>query len=508
MPHAPTSSIRRTLLLGFALVMLLADAGAALALFGLQRSQQHTQALAHGALPLQREAATLDGALHDLRIAQYRRMLAEEEADRQAAEADVKRAIQRAQAPLAALASAPIEAGVLQPVQTHWAEYLQGNDKAMLLTGEFGLKAMGGAYGQLFDRLSADIGRVSAGMASQADERVASAERASTALGSVLVLALLAANLGGLLVAWRLSRRISHSLTRAAEGARAVAAGDLSRPLPADGRDEIGQLLQALGDMQSGLRRLVEHVREGVHEVGHASAEIASGSLHLSERTETQANELMQTAQAISMLSEHLGHSAGTAREAATVAGTAAATARQSGQVTHQVIDTMSRISTSSRRITEIVGVIDGLAFQTNLLALNAAVEAARAGEQGRGFAVVAGEVRQLAQRSAQSAREIKALIDGSMAVIHEGERLVGEAGEAINQVVGQSDQVARLIDALCQSTLAQSEDIARLDAAVARINDGTHQNAALVEQSAAAAATLQGQGERLDQAVSVFRLG
>jgi methyl-accepting chemotaxis protein len=228
--------------------------------------------------------------------------------------------------------------------------------------------------------------------------------------------------------------------------------------------------------------------------------------MDLSNRTEQQASDLLETTQAISLLSENVGGNAASARRAAQVAGEASAVARRGGEVTARVIETMGRISASSTRIAEIVGVIDGIAFQTNILALNAAVEAARAGEQGRGFAVVASEVRSLAQRSAQSAREIKTLIAQSVEVVHQGTGLVRDAGSTMEDMLSRADEVASLIQGIFSATEAQAGDISRLDKSIARINDATHQNSALVEESAAAAASLQEQGRQLGEAIAAFK--
>jgi methyl-accepting chemotaxis protein len=365
---------------------------------------------------------------------------------------------------------------------------------------------MGGDYAKLFESLSADIDQLSAYESTRADARAAQAEATFATTSALVVGVLLVANIGGLLTAALVSARIARPLSAAAGSARAVAHGDLTQSLPPRGNDEVGQLVGALDDMQRGLRDLVGKVREGVDTMATASAEIAGGSMDLSTRTEQQAAELMVTAQAVSKLSQAVTSNAATAREATAHAHEASQVARRGGAVTQQVVETMDRINESSSRITEIVGVIDGIAFQTNILALNAAVEAARAGEQGRGFAVVAGEVRSLAQRCTQSAREIKQLIEASTQVIAQGGELVQDAGRTMGDMVSRSEAVAALVERIFAATDAQSGDIAHLDRSIARINDATHRNAALLEQSAAAAASLKDQGDRLGQAVAEFR--
>jgi methyl-accepting chemotaxis protein len=511
--HRRTFTIRGKLFAAFLAVMLMADLGGAIALVNLSRVNDGARGLATESLPRTRAAAALQAAVHDLRIAQYRVMLTDEDADRKAAEADVARTIAASQSLAGHLAAKgeasagePARAAAAQRVAEHWAAYLKGNERAMALTGEFGLKAMGGDYAKLFESLSADIDQLSAYESTRADARAAQAEATFATTSALVVGVLLVANIGGLLTAALVSARIARPLSAAAGSARAVAHGDLTQSLPPRGNDEVGQLVGALDDMQRGLRDLVGKVREGVDTMATASAEIAGGSMDLSTRTEQQAAELMVTAQAVSKLSQAVTSNAATAREATAHAHEASQVARRGGAVTQQVVETMDRINESSSRITEIVGVIDGIAFQTNILALNAAVEAARAGEQGRGFAVVAGEVRSLAQRCTQSAREIKQLIEASTQVIAQGGELVQDAGRTMGDMVSRSEAVAALVERIFAATDAQSGDIAHLDRSIARINDATHRNAALLEQSAAAAASLKDQGDRLGQAVAEFR--
>ncbi len=502
-------SIRNKMLAAFMSIMLMADLGGGIALFNLARVNEGTRALAADSMPRLRQAAVLQAAVHDLRIAQYQAMLADEDADRKAAEGDVAKAIAAAKSQVQMLSASPdaVDArAVVERVKRRWDAYLQGNEKAMQLSGEFGLKAMGGDYRKQFDGLAADLDELAAQEGRVADAQVKHAESTFVATQASVLGVLLVANVLGLIVAFVVSARIAVPLAAAARSARAVAHGDLTQHLPASSQDEVGRLTAALNDMQTGLRDLVIQVRDGVHSMGSASSEIAGGSMHLSNRTEQQASDLMETAHAISLMAANVGGNAEAARRAAQVANDASAVARRGGEVTTRVIETMGRISQSSSRISEIVGVIDGIAFQTNILALNAAVEAARAGEQGRGFAVVASEVRSLAQRSAQSAREIKSLIASSVQVVQEGTGLVRDAGSTMQDMVVRADEVTALIQGIFSATETQSTDIARLDQSIARINDVTHQNSALVEQSAAAAASLQQQGQRLGEAIAAFK--
>ena len=302
-------------------------------------------------------------------------------------------------------------------------------------------------------------------------------------------------------------RSITRSLARAATAVRAIAEGDLSQQIDARGGDEIAQLLQRVAEMQAALRQVVGEVRAGVDSVTMASSEIAHGNQDLSARTEQQASRLQQTAASMEQMTTNMQHSADSANQATNLAASASAVAARGGQVVGAVVSTMQGISDSSRRIVDIIGVIDGIAFQTNILALNAAVEAARAGEQGRGFAVVASEVRSLAQRSAQAAKEIKALIAASVEKVDGGSRLVQQAGQTMGEIVSQVGQVTELIGRISSAAAEQSGGIGSVNQAVSELDETTQQNAALVEESAAAAESLKEQAKRLSQAVAVFRL-
>jgi methyl-accepting chemotaxis protein len=311
----------------------------------------------------------------------------------------------------------------------------------------------------------------------------------------------------GVGIAWGMQRSITRPLTQAVEVAQAVAQGDLSRRIEVRSNDELGRLLQALKTANSGLSSTMAQVREAADALQTASSEIASGNADLSQRTEQQASNLQQTAASMEELNATVKNNADTARSAAQMANSASEAAARGGEVVAQVISTMQTITESSRKIAEIIGTIDGIAFQTNILALNAAVEAARAGEQGRGFAVVAGEVRTLAQRSAQAAREIKGLIGSSVESVEMGSRLVGNAGETMNDIVGRVQRVTDLIGEISSATLEQTSGIGQVNQAVSQLDQVTQQNAALVEESAAAAESLKQQAERLVGAVGVFRL-
>ncbi len=308
-------------------------------------------------------------------------------------------------------------------------------------------------------------------------------------------------------VAWLTSRSLLAPLREVELAMDRIAGGDLAAPLPAHRADELGRMIGALASMQQRLRSLVGEVRQSAESIQVASHEVATGNHDLSQRTEQTASSLQQTASSMEQLTGTVRQSADAARQANQLASSAAAVAQRGGEVVSQVVATMDGINASSRKISEIIGVIDGIAFQTNILALNAAVEAARAGEQGRGFAVVAGEVRNLAQRSAEAAREIKALIGGSVEKVDAGSRLVAAAGETMNEIVGSVRRVTDIIGEITAAATEQSQGIGEVNTAVNRLDRMTQQNAALVEQSAAAAASLKEQALRLTQVVGAFRL-
>jgi methyl-accepting chemotaxis protein len=309
------------------------------------------------------------------------------------------------------------------------------------------------------------------------------------------------------LSSFTLVRSIHRPLRRVVEVADGIAAGDLSARIEVDRNDELGDVQRALARMTESLRSLVGEVRHTADSLSVASAEIATGNQDLSQRTESAAANLQQTAGAIAQLTQTVGQSADAASQANQLASSAAAVAQRGGQVVSQVVSTMDDIHASSKKIADIIGVIDGIAFQTNILALNAAVEAARAGEQGRGFAVVAGEVRSLAQRSAEAAKEIKGLIGGSVDKVAAGSRLVQDAGQTMGEIVASVQRVTDIIGEITAAAGEQSGGIGQVHQAVGQLDRMTQQNAALVEQSAAAAESLKDQASRLAGMVSGFRL-
>jgi methyl-accepting chemotaxis protein len=334
----------------------------------------------------------------------------------------------------------------------------------------------------------------------------AAQEDARRAGAVMLAVAAVAAALGAL-VGWTVTRSITRPIKQALRLTRTVAGGDLRVRVERARRDETGQLLSALQDMAASLSRTVGSVRGNADSVATASAQIAQGNADLSQRTEEQAGNLQQTAASMEQLTGTVRQNADTARQAAQLATRAATVAGVGGEVMGRVVATMDDISLSSKKIADIIGTIDGIAFQTNILALNAAVEAARAGEQGRGFAVVAGEVRSLAQRSAEAAKEIKTLIGASVERVEAGSALVGEAGSTMGDIVTQVRRVSDLLGEISAASVEQTRGIDQIGGAVAQLDRVTQQNAALVEQSAAAADSLRTRAQQLAQSVAYFQI-
>jgi len=299
---------------------------------------------------------------------------------------------------------------------------------------------------------------------------------------------------------------VTRPLSKGVDVARGIAAGDLSQDIVVDSRNEVGELQSALHEMNQGLIRIVRQVRSGTDTIFSASRDIANGNTDLSHRTEAQASTLESTASSMQALTEAVNQTADEARRANQLAQSASEVAVRGGAVVSEVVNTMESINQSSRKIVDIIGVIDGIAFQTNILALNAAVEAARAGEQGRGFAVVASEVRSLAQRSAEAAKEIKKLIDDSVTKVDAGGTLVHQAGATMNEIVESIRHVTDIMGNIAEASSYQTEGIQRVNEAVNDMNHVTQQNAALVEEAAAAAQSLQDQAAQLEDVVSIFK--
>ncbi|MBL0085224.1 MAG: HAMP domain-containing protein [Ideonella sp.] len=340
--------------------------------------------------------------------------------------------------------------------------------------------------------------------AKRSDELQAAADRASVWVVLFGVLALAAS----IAFAWVTQRRIVVDLAAGSQAAQRVARGDLSHQPQSDASDEIGDLVRAIGSMVGQLRSTIHSVQQSSESIGNASSEIATGNLDLSQRTEETASSLQQAASSMVQLTATVRQSADAAATANQLATSAAQVAQRGGNVVAQVVSTMDEINTSSKKIADIIGVIDGIAFQTNILALNAAVEAARAGEQGRGFAVVAGEVRSLAQRSAEAAREIKALIANSVSKVEAGARQVQDAGTTMSEIVASVQRVTDVIGEISAATSEQSAGLGQVNETVSQLDQMTQRNAALVEQSAAAADSMRDEAQRMAAMVATFELG
>ncbi len=486
-------------LTGFVASQRLADAAGNIRSASQALKEQMQADMAHDALRADVLAALLAG-LHKS---------ADEE---QAIRADLKEHADAFNEALADLSKLPLEAATRQAMERLRPTLVAYVDGASGVVNQaFGDPA--GAQARLpdfmarFKALETEMEALSELIQQQAQatqaqsDQVAATARTAIAVAMLLALALL------MLVGWHNGRRIVGPIRQAVQIAETVAAGDLSSQIVVKGHDETAQLLAALQRMNEALVTVVGTVRSGSESISTGSGEIASGSVDLSQRTEQQASSLQQTAASMEEITSTVRLNADTAREAAGLAGAASDAARQGGDVVGQMVATMADIAHDSRRIADITGVIDGIAFQTNILALNAAVEAARAGEQGRGFAVVASEVRGLAQRSAQAAKEIKTLIQASGDKVDAGSRQAGDAGRAMGGMVQQVQRVTQLIAEISHSTQEQSSGVGQVSDALSALDHVTQQNAALVEESAAAASSLRQQAQRLVAAVSQFRL-
>ncbi|MDI3294005.1 methyl-accepting chemotaxis protein [Janthinobacterium tructae] len=352
--------------------------------------------------------------------------------------------------------------------------------------------------------LLADIGKTESMLLVQRSQEAAALQSRTTwvLLGGGAIAALLACMLAILL-----TRNITRPLVEAVAVAQRVAQGDLSSDIVVRSQDETGQLMAALRDMNTALVGIVGEVRGGTDTIATASAQIAVGTMDLSSRTEQQASSLEETASSMEELTAAVKQNADNALAARSLASAASAVAVKGGAVVSEVVQTMGSINDSSRKIADIIGVIDGIAFQTNILALNAAVEAARAGEQGRGFAVVATEVRNLAQRSASAAKEIKGLIDDSVEKVGAGSKLVDQAGTTMQDVVDSVQRLSAIIGEITDASEEQRLGIEQVNEAISQMDQVTQQNAALVEEAAAAANAMQDQAAQLSHAVQVFRL-
>ncbi|RZL11614.1 MAG: HAMP domain-containing protein [Rubrivivax sp.] len=382
---------------------------------------------------------------------------------------------------------------------------VQGDLASGALTAQAGVAKASAAL-SVIDGLDAHIAEIEKVLQHEAEEALAAQLQAVQITKAIFMAAVVIAVL--VVVPATLMNQVSicKPIEQAQDVARRIAQGQLHNVIDIRGHDESAELLRALAEMQTALRHLVGEVRQTAESISTASGEIASGNMDLSSRTENTASSLQHAASSMEQLTGNVRHSAQAATQANQLAGQAAQAAQRGSSIVSEVVHNMGEIDGASRRITEIIGVIDGIAFQTNILALNAAVEAARAGEQGRGFAVVASEVRSLAQRSAQAAKEIKTLISASGEKVDSGTKLVHDAGAAMQEIMSSVQHVSDIINEITTSSTEQSTGIGQINQEVNQLDQMTQQNAALVEQSAAAAASLREQAQRLTQSISAFQ--
>ncbi|MFZ5566898.1 MAG: methyl-accepting chemotaxis protein [Pseudomonadota bacterium] len=499
---------------GFIVVLCLAAAQTLYAVYGTSTLNSHSSLIADRWLPGTRHAGILGTQVSLLRAAQFQHVLTFGEDERRALEKqmdDMSGNINKELQSLAGIFSSGTEQQALGALQAGWKQYQAQQAEIVGLArqrrDEEALDILKGPALQTFGVLTTQLrtlGKIAQDGGLQAREESAAIQTSVLYgnLGALLVTIVL-----GLFIARTLNRTIAGGLSYAAQLTRKVAEGDLSARITPNTQDEIGQLLHAVRDMQNALTRLVNQVRQGSDAVSNASAEIATGNNDLSARTESQASALQQTAASMEELSSTVRQNADNARQANQLAQSASTVAVQGGEVVAQVVDTMKGINDSARKIHDIISVIDGIAFQTNILALNAAVEAARAGEQGRGFAVVASEVRSLAGRSAEAAKEIKTLITDSVERVGRGTALVDQAGHTMNEVVASIRRVTDIMGEISAASSEQSQGVAQVGEAITSMDQTTQQNAALVEEMAAAASSLKTQAQELVQTVAVFRL-
>ena len=507
-------NIAKRLAAGFGIIGVLLLGSQTFGITMVSRVSAGTAELADRSIPNINATSAVLAEINDVAVALRNMMLDADPADRQKQLEEIASSRKAGQEQLAQLRknlNRPDTLAVLDRMLAANDKYVQGQEeliKRIQAGDEQGARAfltevMRPALGDL-------KGAVNEQLALQREiaTRRADDARATEASTRLLMLALSLASLAvAILVAWWNTRSITRPLARALDVANTVAAGDLTSRIEVTSRDETGRLLQALKTMNENLVRTVTTVRTSTETIGTASGEVAAGNLDLSSRTEQQASSLEETASSMEELTSTVKQNADNARQANTLAEAASSVAERGGQVIGEVVGTMERINSSAGKIADIIGVIDGIAFQTNILALNAAVEAARAGEQGRGFAVVATEVRNLAQRSAAAAKEIKGLIGDSTEAVAAGSKLVNDAGATMSEIV---DSVRRVTDIMSEITAASSEQTAgieQINEAVAQMDQVTQQNAALVEQAAAASASMQEQTAKLAEAVSVFRI-
>jgi methyl-accepting chemotaxis protein len=506
--------IATKLIVSFGVVLLLTLAMGVSGIYSMSKVNQASTDLAENWMPSVRAVLELRTDIGEMRRWELAHMLNDDDKMK----AEYERRMDSTQALMKThregyekLISSPEERSLVAALDKSWSAFLLEHAKMLEASRakqrEEALKIASGSSAKILTEIGDTVARlvkinIDGG---DAASTAATATYDSARMSSIVLLAINIA-IGMAMALW-VAKCVSMPLQEALSLARDVAGGDLTRDIEVRSSCETGQLIQALKDMTGNLQSLVSRVRSGTDTIATASAEIASGNQDLSSRTEQQASSLEETASAMEELTSTVKQNADNARQANQLAQSASGIAVKGGDVVGQVVGTMASINESSRKIVDIISVIDGIAFQTNILALNAAVEAARAGEQGRGFAVVASEVRNLAQRSAAAAKDIKALINDSVEKVEAGSTLVNEAGNTMHEIVASITRVTDIMSEITSASVEQSAGIEQVNTAIVQMDQVTQQNAALVEEAAAAAESMQDQAAKLSEVVSVFKL-
>jgi methyl-accepting chemotaxis protein len=507
-------NIATKLVIGFSVVILLSVALSIFSISQLDRVNGFTTDLGHRYLPNVRAASELKSTVLRIYTAQqeYANPQPSTDTDKLVSLLEDQIAVAKYHLTnLTALAVSPQEKDILGTLTGVFDKFLDAHNRAFAAFNDFkmleGRDILTAESSPLYTELFSLAEQLASISNTNSEDAANTAQETYDASRNLIIIMALASALIASLFAISIARNISGSLRKAVDVAQRVASGDLTSEIEVTSKDETGQLMLALQSMNESLQKVVHQIRQGAETIQTASSEITSGNLDLSSRTEQQAGSLEETVSAMEELTSTVKQNADNSKQANQLAVSASEVATQGGNVVEQVVETMGSINDSSRKIVDIITVIDGIAFQTNILALNAAVEAARAGEQGRGFAVVASEVRSLAQRSANAAKEIKELINDSVDKVDTGSRLVGQAGTTMQEVVESIRRVSDIVAEITAASQEQSTGIQEVSRALSQMDEVTQQNAALVEQATAATQSMQQQATELTRIVSTFTL-